>query len=117
MTCPAPSSSATPNCRGSVTAVSKMCASGRDARNSSTTPAIPPTMKLSPRYITKSSSPRNSRATSTACASPSGAACRIYVTASPNAPPSPTAARIAAAVSPTTIPTSVMPASAIASSP
>ena len=33
---------------------------------------MPPTMKLSPRYITKSSSPRKSLATSTACASPSG---------------------------------------------
>src|SRR6185437_6078030 len=69
---PAPSSSATPNCRGSSTAVSMIWASGLDARNSSTSPVMPPTMKLSPRYITKSSSPRNSLATRTACASPRG---------------------------------------------
>ena len=37
----------------------------------------PPTMKLPPRYITKPSPPGYSRATSTACASPSGASCRI----------------------------------------
>ena len=43
--------------------------------NSSTRAVIPPTMKLSPRYITKSSSPRNSLATRTACARPSGASC------------------------------------------
>ncbi len=47
-------------------------ASGRSARNSSTRPVMPPTMKLSPRYITKSSSPRKSRAMRTAWARPSG---------------------------------------------
>ena len=74
---PAPSSSATPNCRGSATEVSMIWASGLAARNSSTSAVIPPTMKLSPRYMTKSSSPRNSLATRTACASPNGAACRM----------------------------------------
>jgi hypothetical protein len=50
---------------------------GLDARNSSTSAVMPPTMKLSPRYITKSSSPRNSLLTRTACASLSGADCRM----------------------------------------
>jgi hypothetical protein len=74
-TLPLSSSSATPNARGSVTRVSMICASGRVARNSSVSWVMPPTMKLSPRYMTKSSSPRKSRATSTACASPSGWSC------------------------------------------
>ena len=61
---------------------------------------------LSPRYITKSSSPRKSRAMSTQCARPSGASCGMYVTATPQREPSPTAARISSAVSPTMIPIS-----------
>ena len=43
---------------------------------------------LSPRYITKSSSPRNSRAISTQCARPSGSSCGMNVIEAPNWEPS-----------------------------
>ena len=47
----------------------------RSASKVSTNSAMPWRRRLSPRYITKSSSPRKSRAMSTQWASPSGASC------------------------------------------
>jgi hypothetical protein len=72
----AASSLATPNARGSATWVSMVCASGRTTENSATRFSIPPTTKLSPRYITKSSSPRNSRRTALAYSQPGAVASR-----------------------------------------
>ncbi|PKW11650.1 hypothetical protein SAMN05428944_1129 [Streptomyces sp. 1222.5] len=86
-------------------------------RNSSTGDRMAPTTKSSPRYLTKSSSPRKSRAISTAWAGPRGRSWGLQVTSRPNFDPSPTACPISAAVSPTIIPTSVIPASARDSNP
>ena len=65
----------------------------RSASKASTNSLSPCCSMLSPRYITKSSSPRKSRAMSTQCARPSGASCGMYVTSTPQREPSPTAAR------------------------
>ncbi len=79
---------------------------------------MPPCSRLSPRYMTNGSSPRNGSAVSTACARPDGASCSTYVICTPNREPSPTASRISPPVSGAMmIPTSSMPASAIASMP
>ena len=51
----------------------------RAASNADTNAARSCSSRLSPRYITKSSSPRNSRAISTQWARPSGASCGMYV--------------------------------------
>src|SRR3989304_5965453 len=72
-------------------------------------------MTLSPKNITKRSSPRKSRLIFTACASPSGASCGMKAMLTPQRPPSPTAARISGPVSPVTMPMWVMPASRMAS--
>ncbi len=90
-------------------------ASGCVCSNCRTTGTIPSRTRLSPRYITKGSSPRNGRAISTAWASPSGSACGMYVIDAPNRLPSPTAASTSAPVSPVTMPISVTPAATTAS--
>ncbi len=74
-------------------------------------------MRLSPRYMQKGSVPRKGSETRTACASPSGASCSMYVTETPNRLPSPTASRISWRVSPTTMPISRIPEAASASIP
>ena len=71
---------------------------------------MPWAIRLSPRYMTKLSPARKSRAMPTAWASPSGASCGMKVTFASNFEPSPTAARTSSAVSPTMIPMSWMPA-------
>ena len=102
---------------GSATFCRRMSASGSFCSNARTNGAMPSLSRLSPRYMTNGSSPRNASLMSTACASPSGASCGRYVTASPNRLPSPTAASISARVSPTTMPTSSIPAAFMASRP
>ena len=67
------SSSATPNICGSGTCASRICAAGRSRWNSSTNGAMPLLSRLSPRYITNGSWPRNPSLMSTACARPRGA--------------------------------------------
>ena len=79
---------------------------------------MPPCSRLSPRYMTNGSLPRNGSAVRTACARPAGSSWTMYVISTPNREPSPAAARISSPVSGAMmIPTSVMPAFAIASMP
>ena len=78
--------------------------------NSSTSVPIPWAIRLSPRYMTKLSPARKSRAMPTAWARPSGASWAMKVTSASNFDPSPTAARTSSAVSPTMIPMSWIPA-------
>ncbi len=79
---------------------------------------MPPCSRLSPRYITNEESPRNGSAVSTACASPAGSSCTMYVISTPKRDPSPAVARISSPVSGAMMmPISRMPAAAIASMP
>ena len=91
-------------------------AEDRAAANESSRGCSPCSSMLSPRYMTKSSWPRNSRATRTQWANPNGSGWWIQVTVAPNREPSPTAAITSSAVSPTMIPMSVIPASTMSSS-
>ena len=82
------SSSAMPKRCGSGTCFSRICADGRLGRrraasNAATNAARSCSSRLSPRYITKSSSPRKSLAISTQCASPSGASWGMKVISAP----------------------------------
>ena len=69
---------------GSGTCLSRIWAAGgsapaRAVSNAATNAARSCSSRLSPRYMTKSSSPRKSRAISTQWARPSGASCGMYV--------------------------------------
>ena len=64
--------------------------------NSHTNGVMPSLIRLSPRYMTNGSPSMQRSEILTACASPSGASCSMYVTSSPKLEPSPTAARISA---------------------
>ena len=61
--------------RAAARSVSSRLAAARSASNASTNAARSCCSRLSPRYMTKSSSPRKSRAISTQWARPSGASC------------------------------------------
>ncbi|CAM5470863.1 hypothetical protein SGLAM104S_08633 [Streptomyces glaucescens] len=106
---PVPSTSATPKARGSATLCTTSWAAGRRARNSAAMSSTPSESRLSPRYMTKSSSPRNSREMATQCASPRGASCGMYVSRTPNSEPSPRYWLILSGRSPTTTPISRTP--------
>ncbi len=76
---------------------------------------MPPCSRLSPRYMTNGSVPRNGSAVSTACARPAGSSWTMKVIFTPNCSPSPTVSRISSPVSGAMmIPISSIPASAIA---